>query len=88
MNYPHAVRDSITMPSHLTICPLSDYGIYVATRLGAHNNQIKDDYGDDPAYKGSYYLSRKRSFDIANTTQRLLVKVVQDLGVERLRQQG
>ncbi len=76
------------MPSHRTICPLSDYGIYVATRLGAHNNQIKDDYGDDPASKISYYLGRKRSFDIASATQRLLVKVVQDLGVERFRQQG
>ena len=62
------------------------YG-YIGTLRNCRVNKlyIKDDYGDDPATRSSYYVGRSRSFDIANATQRLLSNAVQDLGIERSR---
>lgn len=60
------------------------YG-YIGTLRNCRANKlyIKDDYGDDPITRSSYYVGKNRSFDIDNDIQRLLLNVVEDLGIER-----
>lgn len=58
---------------------------YIRTLSGvrAHRLYIKDEYGEDPETRTSYYLGKARSFDIANKVQRLIAKVSASLNIER-----
>jgi hypothetical protein len=50
---------------------------YVKTLAGihAHRLYIKDEYGEDPDTRTSYYLGKHRSFDVADKVQRLISAV-------------
>jgi accessory secretory protein Asp2 len=56
---------------------------YIKTLSGihAHRLYIKDDYGEDPNTRTSYYLGKHRSFDIAEKVQKLLITISSSLGI-------
>jgi accessory secretory protein Asp2 len=58
---------------------------YIKTLSGidAHRLYIKDDYGEDPNTRTSYYLGKHRSFDIAEKVQKLLITISSSLGIRR-----
>lgn len=44
---------------------------------------IKDEYGEDPTTKSSYYLGKRKGMEVFNATQKLISEVVDYLGVNK-----
>lgn len=44
---------------------------------------IKDDYGKDNLTKSSYYIGINKNLDIADNTQRLIKKIIEDLNINK-----
>jgi accessory secretory protein Asp2 len=44
---------------------------------------IKDEYGEDPTTKSSYYLGKHKSMNIFHATQKLIAEIVDYLGVKK-----